>query len=281
MIVSRDLCQRHLTVLFDFLESPHQNQKVSCAIMIFLGDLFRRFPNHLTVHVVRMFSLIRSPLDAVRQTAFIVLSHLILNDFIKIKSEIAEFIFLLEDPDVRIQELTSIFFHEMTEKNKNFILNILPDAISRLSSPPESGGLTDKDFETFAKHFLKFISKDHVSDHLIEKMMVRVRQIESEREIRNTIYCVYCLVSNEKMLDKLVANAEKLRNLLAVSDVQEILNNLIFKLRAHPKMAKEKIDEFENLLFKSGDQVFEEFRRRKDVERFTNMKKANGKKKLK
>ncbi|OMJ13613.1 Condensin complex subunit 1 [Smittium culicis] len=70
----------------------------------------------------------------VKRTMLMVLTHLILNGMIKIKSHLGELAICLEDPDVRISQLTKLFFHELASKSgENVIYNNIPDIISTLS----------------------------------------------------------------------------------------------------------------------------------------------------
>lgn len=276
MIVSKKICADNIAFLFDILEDPKRNQQLASNIIIYIGDLFHRFPNILNSYMSRIFIFVRSQSVILRRTTLIVLSHLILNDFIKMKAEIADFVFLLEDEDNQIREISNLFFQEITEKEKNFVVNVLPDAISRLSGPLDQGGIGEREFEVFAKHFLRFIAKEQISDLLIEKMLIRMKMSKNEKETRNTVFCIFLLVSNEKMVDKLMQNSDKLRVVIDVMDVREILSNMIHKVRSNTKIPKVKVDDLENYLFKTSDDVFDEFKKKKDKEKekHTNVKRA-------
>ena len=52
----------------------------------------------------------------VRQTTVTVLTHLILNDMVKVKGQISEMAFCLEDPERRISDLAKLFFTEFSQK---------------------------------------------------------------------------------------------------------------------------------------------------------------------
>jgi condensin complex subunit 1 len=60
-----------------------------------------------------------------------VLTHLILNDMIKVKGQVSEMALRLEDDDERVADLARLFFHELSHKD-NAVYNILPDVISNL-----------------------------------------------------------------------------------------------------------------------------------------------------
>jgi non-SMC mitotic condensation complex subunit 1 len=52
----------------------------------------------------------------VRKNAVMVLSHLILNDMMKVKGHIARLALCLQDSDVRIASLAQLFFHELSRR---------------------------------------------------------------------------------------------------------------------------------------------------------------------
>jgi condensin complex subunit 1 len=62
-----------------------------------------------------------------------VITHLILNDMLKLKSELSDLALLLVDPNPYIQNLIRLFFHELNKKDNNIIKNLLPESIGKLS----------------------------------------------------------------------------------------------------------------------------------------------------
>ena len=51
-----------------------------------------------------------------RKTAVMVLTHLILNDMVKVKGQISHMALCLVDPNPRIKDLAKLFFTEMSKK---------------------------------------------------------------------------------------------------------------------------------------------------------------------
>lgn len=74
-------------------------------------------------------SSLRSGFHAgVRKNGLMVLTHLILNDMMKVKGHIARMAICLQDPDPRIRDLAHLFFHELSQKNykvENVLLLLL------------------------------------------------------------------------------------------------------------------------------------------------------------
>jgi condensin complex subunit 1 len=87
-----------------------------------------------------------------------VITHLVLNDMLKLKGEIVDICMLLEDSDDRIRDQVQLFLQELHSKGNNIIYNLFPNAISRISQ--EFPDLPEIEFENIAKNLLSFISKD-------------------------------------------------------------------------------------------------------------------------
>ena len=83
--------------------------------------------------VKEIFMLLHDREVLVRQTALMVITHLILNDMLKIRGEIVDICMLLEDPDERIKDQVKLFLHELHSKGSHYIYNLFLKAISRLS----------------------------------------------------------------------------------------------------------------------------------------------------
>lgn len=91
-----------------------------------------------------------------------VITHLILNDMLKLKGEIVDICMLLEDPDERIQDLVKLFLHELHTKGNNNIYNLFPKAISRLSK--EFQELKKEEFQNIARNLISHIDRDRQTE---------------------------------------------------------------------------------------------------------------------
>ena len=61
-------------------------------------------------------SSLRDPSPLVRRNTLIVLTHLILNDMIKVKGQISEVALVLEDSDRSISDKARVFFSQLSKK---------------------------------------------------------------------------------------------------------------------------------------------------------------------
>lgn len=67
------------------------------------------------------------------------ITHLSLNDMIKVKSDMCDVALLFQDPDPEIESLVKQFFHEMNKKDPKTLFNLIPDALSRFSNVEKLG----------------------------------------------------------------------------------------------------------------------------------------------
>jgi len=135
----------------------------------------------------------------VRKNTLMVLTHLILNDMIKVRDSISEIALLLEDSHASISDLARLFFQELSKKGKNPIYNILPDTISRLSNNEQ---ITDETFKYIMKFLLAFICRDKQKENLIEKLCNRYSSSTDLRSWRYISYCLSLLNYSDRLMRK-------------------------------------------------------------------------------
>ncbi|XP_030391299.1 condensin complex subunit 1 isoform X4 [Gopherus evgoodei] len=146
-MVSAEFCDSHLRLLFTMLEKSTL-PGVRSNLMIAAGDLAIRFPNLVEPWTPHLYARLRDPCQDVRQTAGLVMTHLILKDMVKVKGQVSEMAALLIDPEEEIVGLARNFFSELSNKG-NAIYNLLPDIISRLSDP--DCGVEEESFHTIMR----------------------------------------------------------------------------------------------------------------------------------
>ncbi|PVD36929.1 hypothetical protein C0Q70_03922 [Pomacea canaliculata] len=202
MSVSSDFCEQHLQLMFTILEkSP--SEVIRANSMIAVGDLAFRFPNLIEPWTPHLYNRLRDESRLVRRYALQVLTHLILNDMVKVKGQISELAICVVDNDEQISGLAKLFFHELAKKG-NALYNILPDAISRLSDPDLK--VEEDHFHTIMKYLFSFIQKDKLCESLIEKLCHRYRATRNERQWRDLSFCLSMLSYSDKGLRKLQEN---------------------------------------------------------------------------
>ena len=132
MCVSNGMCEMYLALIFTALE----NEPIAVnrtTIMIALADLAFRFPNVIEPWTRRIYSRLSDDDTIVRYNTLMVLTHLILNDMIKVKGQVSHVVMMLNDPCFEIRELATLFFTKLSERSNNPIYNLLGDIIATLS----------------------------------------------------------------------------------------------------------------------------------------------------
>ncbi|XP_019850191.1 PREDICTED: condensin complex subunit 1-like [Amphimedon queenslandica] len=233
MLLSSRLCDKYLRLLFSLLENS-PDPVVRSNIIISLGDMTIRYPNLIEPWTPHLYSRLRDPVYEVRLNSVVVLTHLILNDMVKVKGQISEMALCLEDSETRIIDRTKLFFHELSQKG-NALYNIIPDIISHLSDPVNASNVTPDTFRNIMKYLLSFVKKERQSEGLVEKLCHRFRATRTEQQSRDLAFCLSQLNVNERGLRKLHENLPCYQGLL--SDT-EVYNSLLTAVSKGKKLAK-------------------------------------------
>ncbi|KAK1200158.1 CND1 protein, partial [Pygoscelis papua] len=231
-MISSEFCDAHLRLLFTMMEKSTL-PGVRSNLVIAAGDLAIRFPNLVEPWTSHLYARLRDPCPRVRQTAGLVMTHLILKDMVKVKGQVSEMATLLIDPEEAIMGTAQNFFSELSNKASgcsgtlgNAIYNLLPDIISRLSDP--NCGVEEESFHTIMRHLFSYITKDKQTESLVEKLCQRFRTARTERQYRDLSHCLTLLPVSERGLHKLQDNfdcfADKLQDPAVYSCFQTVLS---------------------------------------------------------
>ncbi|NWW69797.1 CND1 protein, partial [Climacteris rufus] len=243
-MISSEFCDSHLRLLFTMMEKSTL-PGVRSNLIIAAGDLAIRFPNLVEPWTSHLYARLRDPSASVRQTAGLVLTHLILKDMVKVKGQVSEMAALLMDPEEAIVAVAQNFFSELANKARgcsgtslhksreglleagsgNAVYNLLPDIISHLSDP--DSGIEEESFHTIMRHLFSYITKDKQTESLVEKLCQRFRTARTERQYRDLSHCLTLLPISERGLHKLQDNlncfADKLQDPVVYSCFQTVL----------------------------------------------------------
>ncbi|KAJ6332137.1 hypothetical protein OIU76_010513 [Salix suchowensis] len=246
MIIDPDFCDANLQLLFTVVESA-SSETVRSNCTIALGDLAVRFPNLLEPWTENMYARLRDPSVSVRKNAVLVLSHLILNDMMKVKGYINEMAIRLEDEQERISNLAKLFFHELSKKGSNPIYNLLPDILGKLSNQE----LKRETFCNIMQFLIGSIKKDKQMESLVEKLCNRFCGVTDTRQWEYISYCLSQLAFTEKGMKKLIDSFKTFEHVLSEDSVMDNFKSIITKAKkfAKPEL-KLCIEEFEEKLTK-------------------------------
>lgn len=262
--LSNELCESSLPLLFTILKNE-TSISIKTTIIIALGDISFRFPNLIEPWTKNFFSLLIDTNSIIRYNTLLIISHLLLNDMIKLKGNIINLIICLNDKEVYIQNLVKNFFIKFSERSSNPIYNLLPDVISYFSNEKlieefqheledeekekekdtsstntisissletrKKLFLTNSEYEKSIKFLLGFIHKDKQNDLLCERLLIRLKQNESTIGRRRISFSISLLILSEKFLVKLKEQFKLIRTMLLDDEIFSHFKSLIQKMK--------------------------------------------------
>ncbi|GFH30542.1 condensin complex subunit 1, partial [Haematococcus lacustris] len=176
MAVDMSFCERHMQLFMFWLTNRSLPPAVRSSLVVAMGDLAARWPNVVDPWTPLMYRPLRDSNLGVRKTCLTVLSHLILNDMMKVKGHIAGLAVILLDEDDELREWTRRFFTTLASRTSgsrngtNPVYNLLPDILSALTREPE---LSVEGLHQIMKVLLPFVKDTKLGDAFKEKLCAR------------------------------------------------------------------------------------------------------------
>lgn len=260
MSVSSIVCESYLGLLFTVL-TREPSEKVRTTIVVALGDLAFRFPNALEPWTMHMYARLSDDDVNVRYNALMVLTHLILNDMVKVKGQVSQVVCCLTDKCEAIRDLATLFFNKLSERSNNPVYNLLGDIIASLSaqsddettSPQDISAdkiasnclvtaaslptacnhrqLTEAEFEMTMQFLLSFVQKDKQADALVERLCIRIGAATSLRQRRFLAFCVGELSVSDKGVRKVVDLFKQIKAALYDGYTHQKFKNMLSKAK--------------------------------------------------
>lgn len=199
MCVNPKFCEDNLQLLFTVLERAKEPSVRANAVTA-LGDLAFRFPNLVEPWSFRIYKALEDENTRVRKNTLMALTHLILNDMVKVKGHMIGLALRILDDDERIAELAKVFFHELARKSTNAIYNLLPDTLSCLSRRRD---LAHDDEHKVIIFLTGFIEKGWQVEGIVEKLCQRFRTVDTDKETRHLAFCISQMNLNERCVARM------------------------------------------------------------------------------
>lgn len=239
MCINPNFCKQNLELLLNVANS-HENPDLRSSAIVGLGDLVMRHPNMLEENSSRIFNLLSDPEIKVRKKALLIISHLVLNDMLKMKGLMANILKCYLDKDLK--GVVAVFIEELNQKGKTDIFNMIPDSISNLLKME----LTHTDFKSIADMIFSYITLEKQGEGLCDNLSSKFKDTNKEESL-NLGYCLTKLLINERALRKLLDNSSWWQYRLMDDNVlQGFFNEIAGKCRKNWKSEKKiLIDEFE------------------------------------
>jgi len=138
--VSAPFCRDNLPIIFTVLART-ADPDLRASMAVCAADLCFRHPNLLEPWTPHLYAVLRDPSARARRHALMALSHLILNDMIRVKGQVAEVAACLCDSDDDVAAMARLFFTELSKRGQRSpVYNLMPDILSCLSAHPGVDG---------------------------------------------------------------------------------------------------------------------------------------------
>lgn len=246
MCISISFCEDHLPLLFSALaNAPDHDVILRANTVVALGDHAFRFPNEVEPYTHRLYACLRDSSTKVRRHTLMVLTHLILNDMVKVKGQVCEIAMCLRDEDPRIVDMSRLLFFELSKRSNNPIYNLLPDIISKLSQQ----AIKNEDFRVIMSFLLGFIKKERQNEMLVEKLLYRFPKCESISQKADLAFCIAQLKINERSIKIMTELFRLYKDALFDEEVKKCFVAIVSKAKkfAKPEM-KECLEDWERKL---------------------------------
>lgn len=245
MTVSSQFCNSRMPFLMNVMQKT-KSKRVKQDIIIGLSDFTCRFPNVIEPWTGHLYSTLLEADVEVRLTAVKMLSHLVLQEMIRVRGQLSDMAKCLVDDSPAIQNVTKAFFKQIANK-QNILYNVLPDIISRLSAVDSE--LEEEKYHIIMKYIMGLIQKDRQIESLVDKLCLRFKTTTSERQWRDIAFCLSLLSYNEKTIKKLTDHIPQYRDKVQIDEVYESFKTIIANSNklAKPEM-KNVVKEFEEKL---------------------------------
>ena len=194
MCINENFCKQNITPIFSLLTSETFID-IKPNICVAYADFFNKFSNIVQVHLKDYFKCLRDnkSSDIMKRYIMTIISHLVLNDMLKLKGEIVDICFLLDNSqDNKLKDIIYFFLYEINKKGNNTVYNILLKAINRIITE-----YRDENYEKIKnviKLLVKFIDKEKQVDNLLDKLFIRLKESEDVFEWRVISFCL-CLLN--------------------------------------------------------------------------------------
>jgi condensin complex subunit 1 len=250
MCVSSSFCEKYLALIFTGLaNSDLDDVTLRANTVVALGDVAFRFPNQFEPYTSRLYACLRDSSVKVRRHTLMVLTHLILNDMIKVKGQVSEIAMCLKDSDQRVRDMSRLLFHELSKRSNNPIYNLLPDIISQLSQK----SIRNEDFRNIMSILLSYITKERQFELLTEKLCQRFPTCTTVSQKADIAHCLSQIRMTDKCIKCLVDNFKAYKDSLFDEDVVKSFLLIVSKAKkfVKPEM-KDFVEEWEAKLHASS-----------------------------
>ncbi|XP_071042878.1 condensin complex subunit 1 [Parasteatoda tepidariorum] len=240
MLLGEKVCADNIQLLATITEKSPEPY-IRANMIIALGDLSTSFPNIIEPWTSQLFNRLSDPDASVRESAIITLTHLILQDFVRVKSLISEAAKCLADTENNISDVAKFLFLELSKKG-NIIYNIIPDIISSLSDP--KADFSEEKFQVVLKHMLQYVEKEKLVEGLVEKLCYRFADSSTDIQLHELTFCLSILTLNDKCYSKLMEFKNFLKERMSDPVIMKYITNITANAKKNDAKTAAELETF-------------------------------------
>jgi len=266
MCISNEFCEKHLPLLFSVLQKNKSiDTTLRANIVVALGDLAFRFPNAFEPYTPRLYACLHDKSNRVKRHTLMVLTHLILNDMIKVKGQVCEIAMCIVSEESGLRDMSKLVFNELSKRSNNPIYNLFPDIIGQLST---SSTVKKEQFRAVVSFLLNFITKEKQNEMLVEKLCHRFETCKTIGQKADLAFCLAQLKISDKSIKNLNDLFKCYKDALFDEDVFKSFMSILTKSRKFASAAiKDVLDDWEKKLSSENADGVEDFNAAKKAER--------------
>ncbi|KAG8183631.1 hypothetical protein JTE90_005619 [Oedothorax gibbosus] len=227
MLFSESVCQEMMQIFATITEMSSEAY-IRANMVIAMADLITLYPNIVEPWTPKIYQRLNDESVSVREAAIVTITHLILHDFIRVKSLISDAAKCIADAEKTVSDVAKYLFAELSKKG-NVIYNIIPDIISTLSDPKCS--FSEEKFQIVLRHMLQYIEKEKLIEGLVEKLCCRFTDSSTDVQLHELTFCLSILTLNDKCYSKLM----EFKNLLKERMSDPVILKYITNITANAK----------------------------------------------
>jgi condensin complex subunit 1 len=215
MCVSSEYCSTNLGLLITILEKS-RDPTVRSNLVVALGDMAVCFNHLIDENTDFLYRRLNDSDASVKRTCLMTLTFLILAGQVKVKGQLGEMAKCTEDEDIRIRDMSRMFFSELATKD-NAVYNHFMDMFSLLAADQVLDGEAFKSIIGFLAGFIKkvcgigsstyyfckliLLQGSKHSQQLRDKLAARLQRCETQRQWNDVAYTLGVLKDREKDKD--------------------------------------------------------------------------------
>ncbi|OBA27301.1 ARM repeat-containing protein [Hanseniaspora valbyensis NRRL Y-1626] len=205
MLTSKKVCETHLSLLITIMEKSEDPITRSNCILGF-GDISVTFNTIIDDNIEFLYNRLMDDDLSVKRTCLMTITFLILAGQVKIKGQLGKMALCLVDTDLKIVQLSKIFFNELSSKD-NAVYNGFLDIFNYLSNVVD---LTESDFQKIVKFLMNYIQQEKYQKNINNKLISKLKTVEDEKQYDDILYVLQNLINNkDENLDQIIEQGFK------------------------------------------------------------------------